>query len=86
MNSLARSTGGASGAALFGALIFSLMPNTDARTLLQHAGALEVEDVVRAFHHAFLCVAALAALAAYTASRIPRVTLWQPSAQRADGA
>jgi hypothetical protein len=35
--------------------------------------------VVRAFHRAFLFAAALAALAAFTASRIPRVRLWDSS-------
>jgi len=32
--------------------------------------------VTQAFHRAFLFAAALAAAAAFTASRIPRVTLW----------
>jgi hypothetical protein len=32
-------------------------------------------DVVQAFHRAFLFAAAIAALAALTASRIPRVSL-----------
>jgi hypothetical protein len=35
--------------------------------------------VVHAFHRAFLCAAAVAALAAFTASRIPKVKLWQTS-------
>jgi EmrB/QacA subfamily drug resistance transporter len=57
---LARSTGGAAGAAAFGAVVFALMPHM---------------DVVQAFHRAFLVAAAIAALAALTASRIPRVSL-----------
>jgi EmrB/QacA subfamily drug resistance transporter len=57
---LARSTGGAAGAAAFGAVVFALMPHM---------------DVVQAFHRAFLFAAAIAALAALTASRIPRVSL-----------
>jgi EmrB/QacA subfamily drug resistance transporter len=57
--SLARATGGAAGAAMFGAVVFA-----------------QTGDVVRAFHIAFFCAAAVAALAAFTASRIPRVKLW----------
>jgi EmrB/QacA subfamily drug resistance transporter len=75
MNSLARSTGGAAGAALFGALIFGLMPEIGGGSLLQRAGELELGAVVRAFHTGFLFTAAVAALAAWTASRIPRVHL-----------
>ncbi|HEY8249496.1 MAG TPA: MFS transporter [Burkholderiales bacterium] len=58
---LARSTGGATGAALFGAVVFALMPHV---------------DVVEAFHRAFLVAAGVAVLGALTASRIPRVKLW----------
>jgi len=58
---LARSTGGAAGAALFGAVLFALMPHL---------------DVVQSFHRAFLLAAGLAALGAFVASRIPRVQLW----------
>jgi len=58
---LARSTGGAAGAALFGAVLFALMPHM---------------DVVHSFHRAFLVAAGLAALGAFAASRIPRVQLW----------
>jgi len=58
---LARSTGGAAGAALFGAVVFALMPHV---------------DVVQAFHHAFLVAAGVAALGAVTASLVPRVKLW----------
>ena len=36
-------------------------------------------DDVRAFHAAFLFAAALAAVAAFTASRIPRIALWDPA-------
>ena len=58
---LARSTGGAAGAALFGAVLFALLPHM---------------DVVQAFHRAFLVAAAIATLGAFVASRIPRVQLW----------
>jgi EmrB/QacA subfamily drug resistance transporter len=57
---LARSTGGAAGAALFGAVVFALMPHL---------------DVAQAFHRAFLVAAAVAALGAIVASRVPRVKL-----------
>ena len=74
--SLSRSTGGAAGAALFGAVVFATMPEVDRQTLTSQLHALNTERVVDAFHRAFLCAAAVAALAAYTASRIPRVRLW----------
>jgi EmrB/QacA subfamily drug resistance transporter len=77
MSSLARATGGATGAALFGALIFAMIPDTDRQTLLQHASEFGIARVVAAFHHGFLLVAGLAALASLTASRIPRVALWK---------
>lgn len=75
VTSLSRSTGGAAGAALFGAVVFSLIPNIDRHTLLQHASELDVASIVHAFHRGFLCASAAAALAAFTASRIPRVSL-----------
>jgi len=80
LNSLARSTGGAVGAALFGALVFAIIPDADRQSLLQRASEYDVDLVVRAFHHGFLFIAALAALAAVTASRIPRITLWKQQA------
>lgn len=58
---LARSTGGAAGAAIFGAVLFALIPHM---------------DVVQAFHRAFLVAAGIAALGAFVASRVPRVQLW----------
>jgi EmrB/QacA subfamily drug resistance transporter len=58
---LARSTGGAAGAALFGAVVFALIPRL---------------DTVQAFHRAFLVAAGVAALGAFVASRVPRVRLW----------
>jgi EmrB/QacA subfamily drug resistance transporter len=57
---LARSTGGAAGAALFGAVVFALM---------------SAVDVVQAFHRAFLVAAGVAALGAFVASRVPSVKL-----------
>jgi MFS family permease len=77
--SLARSTGGAAGAALFGALVFAMIPDVDRHSILQHADALDLHVVVTAFHRGFLCAAAAAALGAYTAWRIPKMTLWETS-------
>jgi len=71
---LARATGGAAGAALFGAVVFALIPDIDRHAL---AGAADVAPIVGAFHRAFLFAAGVAALAAFTASRIPRIKLWQ---------
>ena len=82
--SLSRSTGGAAGAALFGALVFGLLPHID-RHALAPAGALDVATVVNAFQWGFLCAAGVAALAAFTASRMPRITLWAPAAKPAGG-
>lgn len=76
---LARSTGGAAGAALFGAVVFAMIPDAGPQTLAGAAGAGHVAGVVQAFHHAFLFAAALAALGAFIASRIPHITLWQPT-------
>ncbi|HEY0337426.1 MAG TPA: MFS transporter [Burkholderiales bacterium] len=80
--SLARSTGGAAGAALFGALVFAMIPDVDRTSLLQQTSGLDIDRIVRAFHRAFLFAAAVAALAAFTASRMPPITLWQPRKRR----
>jgi EmrB/QacA subfamily drug resistance transporter len=76
--SLSRSTGGAAGAALFGALVFAMIPDVDRHSIIQHADALDVAVVIRAFHRGFLCAAAVAALGAYIAWRMPKMTLWHP--------
>src|SRR5207344_1135745 len=70
---LARATGGAAGAALFGAVVFAMIPQVDRHAL---AGASDVAPILQAFDRGFLCAAVVAALAAFTASRIPRVKLW----------
>jgi MFS family permease len=75
---LARSTGGAVGAALFGALVFSAIPALDRPALAQGAGEHDIAAIVDAFHRAFFFAAAVAALGALVASRIPRITLWTP--------
>jgi EmrB/QacA subfamily drug resistance transporter len=78
MVSLARSTGAACGAALFGALVFSMIGDMDRQSLLAHATELDTARVTAAFHWGFLCASLLAALAAYTASRVPRLSLGKP--------
>ncbi|HET7366138.1 MAG TPA: MFS transporter [Burkholderiales bacterium] len=74
LNGLARSTGGAAGAALFGAVVFALIPDVDRAALLQSA---DVDALIRAFHRAFLVAAAVAAIAAFVASRMPDTALWE---------
>jgi len=73
INSLARATGGAAGAALFGAIVFALLPD---RSVLAKVSEADPAKVVAAFHRGFLCVAFVAALGALVASRIPPLTLW----------
>ena len=75
LNGLARSTGGAAGAALFGAVVFALIPGTDRGAILQ--GTLQMDVIVQAFHRAFLLAAAVAATAAIVASRMPDTALWE---------
>lgn len=75
--SLARSTGGAAGAALFGAVVFALIPDVDRYTLLEQANTIGADRIIHAFHIAFFCVAGVAALAAYAAMQMPRMQLWQ---------
>jgi EmrB/QacA subfamily drug resistance transporter len=81
--SLSRSTGGAAGAALFGAIVFSMIPDVDRQTLVQHASELDLSRVLRAFHWAFLCAAGVAGAAIYTATRMPRIKLWHVGERRA---
>jgi len=77
--SLARSTGGAIGAAVFGAIVFAMIPEVDRYSIVQQAGALGEARILEAFHRAFFCAAGVAALAVYTATRMPRIQLWQAS-------
>ena len=74
LNGLARSTGGAAGAALFGAVVFALIPTVDRSALLHDA---DVDAIIHAFHRAFLLAAAVAAAAAIIASRMPDTALWE---------
>ena len=75
LNGLARSTGGAAGAALFGAVVFALIPGTDRGAILQ--GTVQMDVIVQAFHRAFLLASAVAATAAIVASRMPDTALWE---------
>ena len=75
--SLARSTGGAAGAALFGAIVFAIVPDADRYTIVEQAGSLGTDRILDAFHRAFFCAAGVAALAVYMATRMPRTRLWQ---------
>src|SRR5262249_28251216 len=79
--SLARSTGAAAGAALFGAIVFAIIPDADRYAIVEQAGALGRDRVLDAFHRAFLCAAGVAALAVYTATRMPRARLWPVSGE-----
>jgi len=74
LNGLARSTGGAAGAALFGAVVFAMLPGADRGTILQEA---DVNSILHAFHRAFLLAAVVAAGAAVVASRMPNTALWE---------
>jgi len=76
LNGLARSTGGAAGAALFGAVVFALIPGADRNAIIAAANAGHVADIVHAFHRGFIGVAVVAAIAAMVASRMPDVALW----------
>jgi MFS family permease len=78
--SLSRSTGGAAGAALFGAIVFAMIPEIDRHNILQEAGGLGVERVLSAFHRAFFCAAGVSALGVFIAVRMPRVKLWESGA------
>jgi EmrB/QacA subfamily drug resistance transporter len=75
MAGLSRSTGGAAGAALFGAVVFSMIPEGARLVGLQ---GVTLPEITTAFHRAFLFASAVAALGAIVASRIPRVKLWDP--------
>ena len=79
LNGLARATGGAAGAALFGAVVFALIPGMDRSNLLHAANeAGDVTPIVHAFHEAFLVASLVAAIAAAIATRMPARSLWKP--------
>jgi EmrB/QacA subfamily drug resistance transporter len=77
LNGLARATGGAAGAALFGAVVFALIPGIDRGTVLQTVRETgDVAPIVHAFHRAFLVASFVAAGAAAIATRMPSRSLW----------
>ena len=59
-----------------------MIPGADRQSLLGSITETEVAVVVKAFHRAFIAAAVVAALAAFAASRIPRVKLWEGSGKR----
>ncbi len=73
--SLARSTGAAVGTAVFGALVFGLVSNADLQAALHASDPAATQQVIHAFHLAFLCAGGLTLLAAWTSTRVPRVTI-----------
>lgn len=77
LNALARSTGGAAGAALFGAVVFAFIPGVDRSMLAQAAQQADVGPIVQAFHRAFLAASLVAGAAALVASRMPSRALWK---------
>jgi EmrB/QacA subfamily drug resistance transporter len=85
LSGLARSTGGAAGAALFGAIVFALLPGADRDSLLRAATDADAGRVIDAFHRAFLLAAAAAGAAALVARRMPDLRLWDPSPAASPG-
>jgi predicted MFS family arabinose efflux permease len=77
LNALARSTGGAAGAALFGAVVFAFIPGVDRSVLVEAAQHADAGPIVQAFHRAFLAASLVAAAAAFVASRMPSRRLWK---------
>ncbi|MDD4886468.1 MAG: MFS transporter, partial [Thiomonas sp.] len=73
--SLARSTGAAVGTAVFGALVFGMVSNADLQAALHASGPAAAHQVIHAFHLAFFCAGGLIFLAAWTSTRVPRVTI-----------
>lgn len=73
--SLSRNLGAAIGTALFGALIYSLLPDFDHTTSIEVLRAGPREPVINAFQTAFYVAAGIAALAAINAARAPLIYL-----------
>jgi MFS family permease len=83
MISLFRSVGGAAGAAIFGAVVYALLPDVDRIDAVHASGGIAPPlPVLHAFHIAFLLAAGVAFAGAFAASRIPLVSLWQPKVAR----
>lgn len=72
---LSRTSGGALGAAIAGAIIFGLLPDMSLAELLDESETVADEAVLRVFHLQFAFFAMAAALAAVNARRVPRVRI-----------
>lgn len=72
--SLSRNLGAAIGTALFGALIYSLLPNFDHQTSIKALLSGPKEPIIKAFQSGFFIAAFVAALGAINAARAPLVT------------
>jgi len=73
--SLSRNLGAAIGTALFGVLIYALLPGFDHNTSIETLRSGSHEPVVNAFQNSFYVAAVIAALAALNAARAPLITL-----------
>ena len=71
--SLARTLGAATGTALTGAVIYSLLPDLDVKQLGQSGSGPASPAILQAFHAAFFMAAVVAAFGAFSASRVPKV-------------
>ncbi|HEV8518972.1 MAG TPA: MFS transporter [Burkholderiales bacterium] len=74
--SLFRSIGAAAGAAVFGALVYALMPAIDVSTFERSATDIPARSIMHAFHVAFVVASVVAGCAALVASRVPGIRLW----------
>ncbi|WP_354622759.1 MFS transporter [Psychromonas sp. MME2] len=75
MASLSRSLGASMGTALFGALIYALIPNFDRNANIKFLLASPQTHIIDAFQTAFLLAAVLAFCCAINAARAPRIQL-----------
>jgi hypothetical protein len=73
--SLSRAVGAALGTALFGALVFALLRGIDLDSALATRGTADAARIEDAFRTGFIAAAAIAALGAVIASRLPRIRL-----------
>jgi hypothetical protein len=61
-----------------------MIPDATRETLVHHATSGGEAAVISAFHRAFLFAAAVAALGAFAASRIPPMRLWPPRVKKVE--
>jgi len=73
--SLSRNLGAATGTALFGVLLYGLLPDFDHNTSIEALRNGPHEPVVNAFQTCFYIAAVIAAFAALNAARAPLITL-----------